>query len=190
MANLNYWSIMLLMAVESSFIPFPSELVIPPAAALALKGELSLSMIILVSTIGCVFGAMFNYILALTLGRKVVYSLANSKWARIFLINQAKIENAEQFFLRNGNSSTLIGRLVPAVRQLISIPAGLAKMNLKNFLIYTFLGSLIWNTILAFISYFLIDHWETYYREFSIGFMIIGAGFIGYLVYKAMKKRK
>jgi membrane protein DedA with SNARE-associated domain len=190
MANLNYWSIMLLMAVESSFIPFPSELVIPPAAALALQGKLSLSMIILFSTIGCLIGAIFNYVLALTLGRKLVYSLANSKWARIFLINQAKIENAEQFFLRNGNSSTLIGRLVPAVRQLISIPAGLAKMNLKNFLIYTFLGSLIWNAILAFISYFLIDQWETYYREISVGFIIVGVGFVGYLIYKARKKQK
>jgi membrane protein DedA with SNARE-associated domain len=178
------------MAVESSFIPFPSELVIPPAAALALQGKLSLPMIILFSTIGCLVGAIFNYVLALTLGRKLVYSLANSKWARIFLINQAKIENAEQFFLRNGNSSTLIGRLVPAVRQLISIPAGLAKMNLKNFLIYTFLGSLIWNAILAFISYFLIDQWETYYREISVGFIIVGVGFVGYLIYKAMKKQK
>ncbi len=190
MANLNYWTIMLLMAVESSFIPFPSELVIPPAAALALQGKMSLPMIIFASTVGCVIGAMFNYVLAITLGRKLVYSLASSKWARLFLINQAKIENAEQFFLRNGNTSTLIGRLVPAVRQLISIPAGLARMNLKNFIIYTFLGSLIWNVVLAFISYFLIDHWETYYKEFSVGFIVVGIGFVVYLVYKARKKKK
>jgi len=189
MRNLNYGTITLLMAIESSFIPLPSELVIPPAAALALQGKLRLSLVILFSTIGCVLGAMFNYVLSYTLGRKVIYSLANSKWARIFLINQEKVEHAEQFFIKNGNTSTFIGRLIPGIRHLISIPAGLAKMKLKDFIFYTFVGSLIWNTILAVLSYFLIDQWETYFHEITWGFVIIGAGFIGYLIYKAVKKR-
>jgi membrane protein DedA with SNARE-associated domain len=187
MANLNYGTIMLLMAVESSFVPLPSELVIPPAAALALQGKLSLPLVILFSTFGCVLGAMFNYVLSYTLGRKIIYSLANSKWARIFLINQAKVEHAEQFFIKNGNTSTFIGRLIPGIRHLISIPAGLAKMKLNNFIGYTFFGSLIWNTILAVLSYFLIDQWETYFKEITWGFVIIGAGFVGYLVNKAIK---
>jgi len=190
MRNLNYGTITLLMAIESSFIPLPSELVIPPAASLALQGKLKLSLVILFSTIGCVLGAMFNYVLSYTLGRKVIYSLANSKWARIFLINQEKVEHAEQFFIKNGNTSTFIGRLIPGIRHLISIPAGLAKMKLKDFIFYTFIGSLIWNTILAVLSYFLIDQWETYFHEITIGFVLIGAGFVAYLIYKAVKKRK
>lgn len=189
-ANLNYGTITLLMAIESSFIPLPSELVIPPAAYLAVNGQLKLSLIILFSTIGCILGAMFNYILSYTLGRKIIYALANSRWARVFFINQEKVENAEKYFIKNGNISTFIGRLIPGIRHLISIPAGLAKMNLKNFILYTFVGSAIWNATLAIISYFLIDKWEVYFREITWGFIVIGAGFVGYLVYKAVKKGK
>lgn len=186
--NLNYGTITLLMAVESSFVPLPSELVIPPAAYLAHQGKLSMSLIILFSTIGCVIGAMFNYILSITVGRKVIYALANSKWARVFFINQHKLENAEAYFNKNGNTSTFIGRLIPGIRHLISIPAGLSKMNVKNFILYTFAGSAIWNTTLALMSYFLIDKWEVYFREITYGFIILGAGFIAYLIYKAVKR--
>jgi len=189
MSNINYWTIMLLMAVESSFVPLPSELVIPPAAYLAVKGELNLSLVILFSTIGCVLGALFNYVLAYTLGRKIIYALADSKWARIFFINRGKVEHAEAYFIRNGNTSTFIGRLIPGVRHLISIPAGLAKMNLRNFIIYTMVGSAIWNTILALMSYFLIDKWEIYFREITCGFIVLGVGFFVYLVYKNLKKK-
>lgn len=186
--NLNYGTITLLMAVESSFVPLPSELVIPPAAYLAHQGKLSMSLIILFSTIGCVIGAMFNYILSITVGRKVIYALANSKWARVFFINQHKLENAEAYFNKNGNTSTFIGRLIPGIRHLISIPAGLSKMNVKNFILYTFAGSAIWNATLALMSYFLIDKWEVYFREITYGFIILGAGFIAYLIYKAVKR--
>jgi membrane protein DedA with SNARE-associated domain len=188
-ANLNYGTITLLMAVESSFIPLPSELVIPPAAYLAVQGQLKLSLIILFSTLGCILGAMFNYILSYTLGRKIIYALANSKWARVFFINQTKVENAEKYFIKNGNTSTFIGRLIPGIRHLISIPAGLAKMNVKNFILYTFVGSAIWNATLAVLSYFLIDKWEVYFREITWGFVIVGAGFIAYLVVKAYRKK-
>jgi membrane protein DedA with SNARE-associated domain len=190
MANLNYITIMLLMAIESSFIPLPSELVLPPAAFLAVSGTLSLPLIILFATIGCILGALFNYTISYTLGRKIIYALADSKWARIFFISREKVEHAEQYFIKNGNSSTFIGRLIPGIRHLISIPAGLAKMNLKMFIFYTFLGSAIWNTILTVLSYFLIDKWELYFHEIKWGFILLGAGFIVYLVYKAVKKKK
>jgi membrane protein DedA with SNARE-associated domain len=187
-AHLGYGTITLLMAIESSFVPLPSELVIPPAAYLAVNGQLKLPLIILFATIGCLLGAMFNYILSYTLGRKIIYALAKSKWARIFFISPEKVENAEKYFIKNGNISTFIGRLIPGIRHLISIPAGLAKMNLKNFILYTLVGSALWNTTLAVLSYFLIDKWEVYFREITWGFILIGAAFVAYLVYKSVKK--
>jgi membrane protein DedA with SNARE-associated domain len=186
--NLNYGTITLLMAIESSFIPLPSELVIPPAAYLAFKGQLDLSLIILFSTIGCIIGALFNYSLSYYLGRKIIYALAESKWAKIFFINPSKVEHAEQYFLKNGNTSTFIGRLIPGIRHLISIPAGLSKMKLQSFILYTAIGSAIWNAALALLSYFLIDKWEVYFKEITWGFIAIGVVFIGYLIYKAVKK--
>jgi membrane protein DedA with SNARE-associated domain len=188
--NLNYFTITLLMAIESSFVPLPSELVIPPAVYLALQGQLSLPLIIVFATLGCIIGALFNYSLSYYLGRKIVYALAATKWARIFFITPAKVQDAEDYFIKNGNISTFIGRLIPGVRHLISIPAGLSKMNVKSFVLYTFIGSAIWNSTLALMSYFLIDKWEKYFREITWGFIIIGVVFVGYLVYKARKKRK
>jgi len=190
MGNINYFTITILMAVESSFIPLPSELVIPPAAYLAVKGELNLGLVILFSTIGCVIGALFNYFLSFYLGRKIIYALADGKMARMLFINSTKVENAEEYFRKNGNTSTFIGRLLPGIRHLISIPAGLAKMNLKKFIIFTALGSLIWNAILAIMSYILVEQWEVYFREITWGFIVIGAGFVVFLVVKAINKKK
>jgi len=190
MGNINYFTITLLMAVESSFIPLPSELVIPPAAYLAVKGELNLGLVILFSTIGCIIGALFNYFLSFYLGRKIIYALADSKMARIFFINRTKIENAEEYFRTNGNTSTFIGRLLPGIRHLISIPAGLAKMNLKKFIIFTAIGSLLWNAILAIMSYILVEQWEVYFREITWGFIVLGLGFVAYLVIKAINKKR
>ncbi len=188
--HLNYGTITLLMAVESSFIPLPSELIIPPAAYLALKGDLNLSLIIVFATLGCIIGALFNYTISYFLGRKIIYALAETKWARMFFVTPAKIQHAEDYFLENGNTSTLIGRLIPGIRHLISIPAGLSKMSLRNFIVYTAIGSAIWNSILAVMSYFLIDQWKVYFREITWGFIIVGAVFAGYLVYKALKKKE
>jgi membrane protein DedA with SNARE-associated domain len=188
--NLNYGTITLLMAIESSFIPLPSELVIPPAAYLALKGQLSLPLIIVFSTLGCLIGAMFNYGLSYYLGRKIIYALAESKWARIFFVTPAKVQNAENYFIKNGNISTFIGRLIPGIRHLISIPAGLAKMKIRNFVLYTFVGSAIWNATLAIMSYFLFDKWELYFKEITWGFITLGLIFVTYLIYKGMKKKK
>ncbi len=190
MSNLNYLTIMLLMAVESSFVPLPSELVIPPAAYLAVQGKLRLSLVIAFATLGCVLGALFNYILSYTLGRKIIYALAETKFARLFFVTPEKIENAEKYFIKNGETSTFIGRLIPGIRHLISIPAGLARMNVKSFILFTFIGSAIWNATLAIMSYFLIDKWEVYFKEITWGFIFIGVVFIGYLVYKGFKKVK
>jgi membrane protein DedA with SNARE-associated domain len=124
------------------------------------------------------------------LGRKIIYALAETKWARVFFITPAKVEHAENYFLENGNSSTFIGRLIPGVRHLISIPAGLAKMNLKKFILFTALGSLIWNATLTLMSYFLFDKWEKYFKEFTWGIIILGVLFVAYLLYKAYKKKQ
>ena len=190
LSNINYLSITVLMAIESSFIPLPSELIIPPAAYLAVQGKLNLGLIILFSTIGCIIGALFNYTLSFYLGRKIIYALADSRWARIFFINRQKVEHAEQYFLKNGNTSTFIGRLLPGIRHLISIPAGLSKMNLKKFVLYTAIGSALWNSILAIMSYVLVDKWEVYFREITWGFILIGLGFVVYLVVNARKRNK
>lgn len=190
LSNINYFTITVLMAIESSFVPLPSELIIPPAAYLAVQGKLSLALVILFSTIGCVIGALFNYTLSLYLGRKIIYALADSRWAKIFFINRHKVEHAEQYFLKNGNTSTFIGRLLPAVRHLISIPAGLSKMNPKKFVLYTAIGSALWNSILAVMSYLLVDNWKIYFREITWGFILLGLGFVVYLVVKAAKNNK
>lgn len=154
-AHLDYQNIFLFMAIESSFIPFPSEIIAPPAGYLAAEGTLSYSLVILFSTLGSIVGAIINYTLAFVLGRPVVYAFANSKVGHICLLSQEKIEKAEAYFNEKGAVSTFIGRLIPGIRQLISIPAGLVKMNFGKFIFYTALGAGIWNCILTTIGYVL-----------------------------------
>ena len=128
--HLNYWTITLLMTIESSFIPFPSEVVVPPAAYKAASGNgLNVYLVVLFATIGANIGALINYYLAKWIGRPLVYRFANSRFGHMCLIDEAKIQHAEKYFDDHGAMSTFIGRLIPAVRQLISIPAGLAKMK-------------------------------------------------------------
>ena len=131
--NLNYWTITLLMAIESSFIPFPSEVVVPPAAyKAAATGELNVWLVIFFATVGAIIGALINYYLALWLGKPIVYKFANSRIGHMCLLDQAKVETAEKFFRKHGAIATFTGRLVPAVRQLISIPAGPHAETLEN----------------------------------------------------------
>lgn len=154
--NASYLMVFLLMTVESSFIPFPSEVVIPPAAYLAVtKGDMNIFLIVLVATAGALCGALINYVLALWIGRPLVYKFADSRLGHALLINRKKVDNAEAYFDKHGAISTLIGRLIPAVRQLISIPAGLARMNIATFCAFTVLGAGIWNTILAALGWWL-----------------------------------
>ena len=139
--HLNYGTIFLLMTIESSFIPFPSEVVVPPAGYLARAGELSSWGVVLASSLGAIAGALINYLLALWLGRPLVYRFVNSRLGHALLLSEAKLIKAEQYFDKRGAISTFIGRLLPGIRQLISIPAGLAKMPLATFLFYTLLGA-------------------------------------------------
>jgi len=190
MVNLNYFTIGLLMAIESSFIPFPSEVVIPFAAYKAAQGGLNVFGVVIAGTIGAIIGALFNYYLALYLGRPLVHRLADSKIGKMLLLSKDKVQHAEDYFIKNGNSSTFIGRLVPAVRQLISIPAGLSKMNIRNFILYTTAGAGIWNIILAVIGYFIYDIREKIFPYIEYILYFLGAAFVIYLVFKALKSRK
>lgn len=196
--NLNYGWIILFMAIESSFIPFPSEVVMIPAAYMAAEtGEMSIPMIILCGTIGALLGALVNYALAYYLGRPIVYAFANSRFGHMCLIDAEKVQKAEDYFDRRGALSTLIGRMIPAIRQLISIPAGLAKMHLAPFMIYTCLGAGLWNSILVAIGYafhstvpkqVLIDNIAHYSHIIGYAAIIIVALGISYLIYKGLKK--
>ncbi len=192
--NMNYYTITALMAVESSFIPFPSEIVIPPAAYIASKEDsnLNIYLVILFGTIGALIGALINYFLAQWLGRPVIYKFADSKIGHFLLLSKEKIQKAEEYFVKHGKISTLVGRLIPAVRQLISIPAGLAKMNLVPFCIFTVLGAGAWNCVLAILGYVAQgqqDLIDAYSHELSVVIMALFALLIIYFVIKAYVKK-
>ena len=151
--HLNYWTVFLLMTIESSFIPFPSEVVVPPAAFLAAASEqMSVVGVLFFATSGAIVGALINYYLAMWLGRPIVYRFAGSRVGRMLLLSP---DRANEYFVRKGAVSTFVGRLVPGIRQLISIPAGLARMPLGAFVGYTALGAGAWNAILALIGVLL-----------------------------------
>ena len=200
--NMNYLSITLLMTIESSFIPFPSEVVIPPAAYVAGKEDSNLHMtdnyivnvllIISFGTIGALLGAIINYILAMWLGRPIIYAFADSKIGHLCLLSSEKVKKAEDYFNDHGKVSTFVGRLIPGIRQLISIPAGLSKMNVGQFLLYTFLGASIWNVVLALLGYIAHGQMElihTYSHELSIAIMALLGIVVVYFVVKAIIKR-
>ncbi len=154
--HLNYWTITLLMTIESSFIPFPSEVVVPPAAYhAASNGEMNVVLIILFATLGAITGALINYFLSLWIGKPLVYRFADSKLGHMLLLSGEKVNKAEDYFNEHGAVSTFVGRLIPAIRQLISIPAGLSKMSLGRFVAFTALGAGIWNTVLAMLGFVL-----------------------------------
>ena len=194
--NMNYATITVLMTVESSFIPFPSEIVVPPAAYIASQpgSHLNIFLVVLFATIGAMLGALINYFLAIYLGRPLVYKFADSRMGHLFLLSKEKIMEAEIYFNKRGKTSTFVGRLVPGIRQLISIPAGLARMNIPNFLLYTFIGAGIWNAILAFLGYILHgqqDLINKYSHELSYVFLALVVLFVVYVVVKqTMKKNK
>ncbi len=191
--NTNYASITALMAVESSFIPFPSEVVIPPAAYIASEEEsdLNILLVILFGTLGALIGAYINYFLALWLGRPIIYKLADTKVAHWLLIDRKGVEKAEKYFVENGNISTFIGRFIPGIRQLISIPAGLSKMNLASFSLFTFLGAAIWNAILALLGYLAHgqkDLIEKYSHELSV--VLVAVLFVAVIAFIIKQLRK
>lgn len=155
LGNLNYGTVFFLMMLESTVIPVPSELVVSPAAYHAAGGNLNIWLVILFSTLGADLGATINYVVAYFVGRPVIYKFANSKLGHLCLLNQQKVEKSEKYFYDHGMVATITGRLIPGIRHLISIPAGLAKMPYLWFLLYTTLGAGVWNCILAALGWYL-----------------------------------
>lgn len=201
--HMNYGSIVALMTIESSFIPFPSEVVIPPAAYVANNPEsslyatssypLNILLIVLFGTLGAMLGALINYALSVWLGRPVLYRFADSKLGHLCLLSSDKLKKAEDYFNDHGKVSTLIGRFIPGIRQLISIPAGLARMNIGAFLGYTFLGAFAWNVILALLGYLAqgqADVIEKYNHELSLIILALVALAAVYVVVRIIVKRR
>lgn len=201
--NLNYWVVTLFMAIESSFIPFPSEVVVPPAAWKAMDPDSGMSFILVIvfATVGADLGALINYYLAKWVGRPIIYSFADSRIGHMCLIDRKKVEVAEEFFRKHGAASTIFGRLVPAVRQLISIPAGLAGMHVGKFLLYTTIGAGIWNTVLATIGWGIYEYTDykttqDVYKQavqysHEIGYVILALAVVvvAFIAYKGIKKK-
>ena len=197
--NLTYPNIFLLMLLESTVVPVPSELVVAPAAYHAASGGLNVFLVILVATIGAAVGASINYVVALYVGRPVVYKFANSKWGKMCLLNQEKVEKSERYFDKHGIVATLTGRLIPGIRHLISIPAGLARMNYWKFLLYTVIGAGVWHSILAALGWYLhavvpedeLDATiEKYNHYIVLGIIVIVVLVIAYFVIKHYKGKK
>lgn len=198
--NLNYGTIALLMTIESSFIPFPSEIVVPPAAyRAASSGEMNVVLVVAFATIGAICGALINYGIAYFVGRPIIYKFADSRFGHMCLIDVDKVQKAEAYFDKHGAISTFVGRLIPAVRQLISIPAGLAKMAVPKFVLYTALGAGIWNTVLATAGYYLqsflpedqmMAKIEEYSTEFKIVCAIAAVVIVAFLVFKFTRSSK
>lgn len=155
LSNLNYGTILFLMMLESTVVPVPSEFVVTPAAYHAATGQLDLWLVILAATVGADLGATINYVVALYVGRPVIYRFANSRWGKMCLLSQEKVEKSERYFDDHGIVATLTGRLIPGIRHLISIPAGLARMNYWKFLLYTTIGAGVWHTVLAALGWYL-----------------------------------
>ena len=205
-AHMNYASITALMAVESSFIPFPSEVVIPPAAFVAGQPDsvlcatgnypVDVLIIVLFGTLGAMIGAIINYGLSVWLGRLVIYKFADSRLGHMCLLSSEKLQRAEEYFREKGNVSTFIGRFIPGIRQLISIPAGLSRMHFGAFLWWTFLGAFIWNCVLAALGYVAagqMDRIKEYSHELSVAILVIFGLVVVYFVAKkliALAKQK
>lgn len=198
--NASYLFVFIFMVIESSFIPFPSEVVVPPAAYLAMqKGDMNIFLVVAVATAGALVGALINYGLSLLIGRPIVYAFADSRLGHACLINREKVEKAEAYFDKHGAVSTFVGRLIPAIRQLISIPAGIAKMNIWVFMVFTTLGALVWNVILAALGWWLSQHVslsqlydavEKYNSYLTAGGLVLLGVCVIYIIYNAFKGKK
>ena len=194
--NTNYGTITILMIAESSILPVPSELVIPPASYIALdeKSNLNIFFVILFGTIGALIGATLNYfVLGMWIGRPLIYKFAGSKAGHLLLLSEEKLQKSEDYFNKNGKISTFFGRFIPVVRHLISIPAGFSKMHYLTFALFTFAGAGIWNCVLAFLGYIThgqADLIKRYAQELSIGLVVLCILVIVFLIIKNFSKRK
>lgn len=185
--SLGYFGIFILMFLESTVFPIPSEVVMIPAGYLAYKGEMNIYVVILLGILGSLGGALFNYYFALKFGRAFLL-----KYGKYFFVSHESIEKTEKFFKNHGHISTFSGRLIPGLRHYISLPAGLAKMNLFVFCLYTTLGAALWVTILTILGYYLGDNEELvkeYLRYLIIGLLVF-LTILGFWYYKKTKKTK
>ena len=184
--RMGYTGIVSLMFLESSFFPFPSEVVMPPAGYLAWKGEMSLALVLLSGIAGSILGALFNYWIAVKFGRPFLL-----RWGKYFFVSPESIDKADKFFQKHGHVSTLVGRLLPVIRQYISLPAGIARMPLKVFTLYTTIGAGAWVVVLTLAGYILGEHQELlkeYLHVISIGCIILACAIAG--VYILIQKRR
>lgn len=198
-AHMNYLAVGALMTLESSFIPFPSEVVIPPAVYVASNpdsaGGMKIWLIVLVGTLGALLGALINYFLSRWLGRPIIYAFANSRLGRLLQLSGEKVERAEHYFNDHGVVSTLVGRLIPVIRQLISIPAGLARMNVGAFVFFTTLGAGVWNCILALLGYLAYRAAdptviERYSRQLSVIIVVLFAAVVAFFIIRYFVRKK
>ena len=197
-AHMNYLAVGGLMTLESSFIPFPSEVVIPPAVYVAAnpasKGGMKIWLVVLFGTLGALLGALINYFLSMWLGRPIIYAFAESKLGHLLQLSKEKVQRAEVYFNDHGVVSTLVGRFIPVIRQLISIPAGLSRMNLGAFCLFTTLGALAWNCILALLGYLAYKAAdpsviERYSHQLSIIIIVLFAAVVAFFVIRAVVKK-
>ena len=199
--HMSYPALILLMAMESSIIPLPSEVVVPPAAYFALQHNTSLNivMVIIMSTVGAYLGSIINYGVSVLLGRPIIYAFADSRVGHLLRLNREKLEHAESFFQRKGPASIFVARLLPVVRHPISIPAGLARMNFATFSLFTVLGAGLWNIVLAALGYMLylavpddtlffdqLEHYSHYMKIAGFALLLL---VVGYIIYKYKFKR-
>ena len=196
--HMNYQAVGLLMTLESSFVPFPSEVVIPPAVYVACnpdtKGGMKIWLIVMIGTLGALLGAYINYFLSRWLGRPIVYAFAESKVGHLLQLSKEKVQRAEAYFNDHGNVSTLIGRFIPVIRQLISIPAGLSKMSLLPFTFFTFIGAGLWNIVLAllgWLAYRAADPYviERYSRQLSVIIIVLVCVIVVFFIVRAIIRK-
>jgi len=200
----NYLFVFVFMTIESSFIPFPSEVVVPPAAYLASRNvgagaDMNIYIVVVIATLGALCGAFINYYISLWVGRPLIYKFADSRFGRACMITPEKVEKAESYFDKHGAVSTFVGRLIPAIRQLISIPAGLSRMNVGQFALFTSLGASVWNAILALLGWWLsisvdpdqlfakVEEYNTYLTYAGYGIALIC---LVVILYNALKPKK
>lgn len=199
--HMSLFYVFLFMAIESSFIPFPSEIVVPPAVYIGVtRGDMSVVGVGLAATAGALVGSIINYVLAMWIGRPLVYGFARSRFGSICMLSPEKVQRAESYFDKHGAASTFIGRLIPVIRQLISIPAGLARMNFGKFVLFTTAGAAVWNVALCAVGYWLsslrlskeqlLDKIEYYNSYLSYAGYALGVICVAFIAWQLLKPKK